>query len=258
MHERDLFAVADPDQREDLLKRECAGQPDLRTRIDQLLEAHFNSHPLLDQPAPDETEPIRVAHQKGIIHRDLKPTNVLDESHHGKPVPKVIDFGLAKAATGLKPSDLSSSEDPRRGLVRFLECAVLIAVGLVAFELAWQYPSSRHASSWREKDWRVWYQAHQLFRGDPEELSESELEDVRQWIRCLGLLERYPNSLTDAECELFIETLDKLSPNLHEYANVYLPVYEACRRRLADAPSGAWCSTNTREEQPPPKRRVEP
>ncbi|MDH4238506.1 MAG: protein kinase [Phycisphaerae bacterium] len=37
------------------------------------------------------------AHQKGIIHRDLKPTNVLVTLHDGNPVPKVIDFGIAKA-----------------------------------------------------------------------------------------------------------------------------------------------------------------
>jgi len=40
---------------------------------------------------------IQHAHQKGIIHRDLKPSNILIESHDGKPVPKIIDFGLAKA-----------------------------------------------------------------------------------------------------------------------------------------------------------------
>jgi eukaryotic-like serine/threonine-protein kinase len=40
---------------------------------------------------------VQHAHQKGVIHRDLKPTNVLVTEHDGKPVPKVIDFGLAKA-----------------------------------------------------------------------------------------------------------------------------------------------------------------
>ncbi len=40
---------------------------------------------------------IQHAHQKGIIHRDLKPSNVLIAEHDGKPIPKVIDFGLAKA-----------------------------------------------------------------------------------------------------------------------------------------------------------------
>src|SRR5204863_6716369 len=42
---------------------------------------------------------VQHAHQKGIIHRDLKPTNVLVTLVDGKPVPKVIDFGIAKATT---------------------------------------------------------------------------------------------------------------------------------------------------------------
>src|SRR5262245_47216014 len=40
---------------------------------------------------------IQHAHQKGIIHRDIKPSNILVTSHDGTPVPKVIDFGIAKA-----------------------------------------------------------------------------------------------------------------------------------------------------------------
>src|SRR5689334_20702836 len=41
---------------------------------------------------------VQHAHQKGIIHRDIKPSNVLVALYDGKPVPKVIDFGVAKAA----------------------------------------------------------------------------------------------------------------------------------------------------------------
>jgi eukaryotic-like serine/threonine-protein kinase len=40
---------------------------------------------------------VQHAHQKGIIHRDIKPSNVMVCSHDGVPVPKVIDFGIAKA-----------------------------------------------------------------------------------------------------------------------------------------------------------------
>jgi serine/threonine protein kinase len=43
---------------------------------------------------------IQHAHQKGIIHRDIKPSNILITMHDGVPVPKVIDFGIAKATSG--------------------------------------------------------------------------------------------------------------------------------------------------------------
>ena len=42
---------------------------------------------------------VQHAHQKGIIHRDLKPTNILVAQNDTTPVPKVIDFGVAKATT---------------------------------------------------------------------------------------------------------------------------------------------------------------
>ena len=48
---------------------------------------------------------IQHAHQKGIIHRDIKPSNVLVTMHDGVPVPKVIDFGIAKATGGERLTD---------------------------------------------------------------------------------------------------------------------------------------------------------
>ena len=48
---------------------------------------------------------VQHAHQKGIIHRDLKPSNILVSSADGVPVPKVIDFGIAKATSQQKLTD---------------------------------------------------------------------------------------------------------------------------------------------------------
>jgi non-specific serine/threonine protein kinase/serine/threonine-protein kinase len=47
---------------------------------------------------------VQHAHQKGVIHRDLKPSNVLVTEQEGTPVPKIIDFGIAKA-TGQRLTD---------------------------------------------------------------------------------------------------------------------------------------------------------
>jgi WD40 repeat protein len=52
---------------------------------------------------------VQHAHQKGIIHRDLKPSNVLVTEVDGRPTPKVIDFGVAKA-TEVRLTDLSYAD----------------------------------------------------------------------------------------------------------------------------------------------------
>jgi non-specific serine/threonine protein kinase/serine/threonine-protein kinase len=53
---------------------------------------------------------VQHAHQKGIIHRDLKPSNILVGLYDGKPVPKVIDFGVAKT-TGPRLAEQSFSTE---------------------------------------------------------------------------------------------------------------------------------------------------
>lgn len=54
----------------------------------------------------DVCSAIQHAHQKGVVHRDLKPSNILVTEQDGRAVPKVIDFGIAKAV------DASLSDDP--------------------------------------------------------------------------------------------------------------------------------------------------
>src|SRR5207247_8336702 len=48
---------------------------------------------------------IQHAHQKGIIHRDIKPSNILVTVNDGVAVPKVIDFGIAKATSQQQLTD---------------------------------------------------------------------------------------------------------------------------------------------------------
>jgi len=68
------------------------------------LTDYCNQHRLSTQSRLDLfTQVCRAtqhAHQKGIIHRDIKPSNILVTLHDGVPVPKVIDFGIAKATQG--------------------------------------------------------------------------------------------------------------------------------------------------------------
>ncbi len=53
---------------------------------------------------------VQHAHHKGIVHRDLKPANILATIIDGKPVPKVIDFGIAKATAGRLTAESLSTQ----------------------------------------------------------------------------------------------------------------------------------------------------
>jgi serine/threonine protein kinase/tetratricopeptide (TPR) repeat protein len=58
-------------------------------------------------------EAVHHAHQKGIIHRDLKPTNILVTLIDGRPLPKVIDFGISKATSAAISQRAMQTEDGR-------------------------------------------------------------------------------------------------------------------------------------------------
>ena len=64
---------------------------------------------------------VQHAHQKGIVHRDLKPSNILVTINDGKPVPKIIDFGVAKAMAG-KLGEESDRRDSERWWGRWSTC----------------------------------------------------------------------------------------------------------------------------------------
>ena len=48
-------------------------------------------------------EGVQHAHHKGVVHRDLKPGNLLVDTLDGRPAPKIIDFGIAMAASLAPP-----------------------------------------------------------------------------------------------------------------------------------------------------------
>jgi hypothetical protein len=63
---------------------------------------------------------IQHAHQKGIIHCDIKPSNILVSLHDGVAVPKVIDFGIAKATEGGHPDVSSAASSPIIGTPAYM------------------------------------------------------------------------------------------------------------------------------------------
>jgi tetratricopeptide (TPR) repeat protein len=63
---------------------------------------------------------IQHAHQKGIIHCDIKPSNILVTMHDGVAIPKVIDFGIAKATEGGHPDISSTSPSPFIGTPAYM------------------------------------------------------------------------------------------------------------------------------------------
>ena len=103
--ERQALALMDhSDHRQGLRRRAHAGGPAV---LRDGVRAGRADHDLLRPPALPIRERLELfiqvcegvqhAHQKGIIHRDLKPSNVLVTLQDDRPVPRIIDFGVAKA-----------------------------------------------------------------------------------------------------------------------------------------------------------------
>ncbi len=87
-----LDAGAAPDGSPYFVMEYVAGMP-----LNEFCDCHKLDTRQRLQLFTDVCQGVQHAHQKAVIHRDLKPTNVLVTEIDGKPVPKIIDFGVAKA-----------------------------------------------------------------------------------------------------------------------------------------------------------------
>jgi WD40 repeat protein/serine/threonine protein kinase len=117
---------------------------------------------------------VQHAHQKGIIHRDLKPSNVLVTLHDGLAVPKVIDFGIAKATQG--------------GLTdRTMLTAFAQLVGTPAYMSPEQAELSGLDIDTRSDIYSLGVLLYELLTGktpfDPKELLSAGLDEMRRTIR---------------------------------------------------------------------------
>jgi WD40 repeat protein/serine/threonine protein kinase len=117
---------------------------------------------------------VQHAHQKGIIHRDIKPSNILVTLHDGVPVPKVIDFGIAKATEG-RLTDLTVYTE----LHQF--------IGTPAYMSPEQAEMSGLDIDTRSDIYSLGVLLYELLTGktpfDPEKLLQSGLDAMRRTIR---------------------------------------------------------------------------
>ncbi|HEX2099768.1 MAG TPA: serine/threonine-protein kinase, partial [Candidatus Synoicihabitans sp.] len=117
---------------------------------------------------------VQHAHQKGIVHRDLKPSNILVTLNDAVPVPKIIDFGIAKA-TGIQLTDTTV----------FTQFHAFL--GTPAYTSPEQMEMSGLDMDTRSDIYSLGVLLYELLTGrppfDPEALAKSGLEAMRRTIR---------------------------------------------------------------------------
>ena len=117
---------------------------------------------------------VQHAHQKGVIHRDIKPSNILVWEHDGEAVPKVIDFGIAKATEAGLDEQVTFTVDGQ-------------FVGTPAYMSPEQATGSGQDVDTRSDIYSLGALLYELLSGrppfDPAGLRKSNVDEIRQMLR---------------------------------------------------------------------------